>query len=143
MTRFFIVLLIAAFSQVGLAADVSMASLANKYNNLIHTDRIESQGDSDIILNVSYASLPKSVKDKLEKLDISVMIDWDVIELRGSEWVINEDLTNLEGHSIFKVVVEGKTLGYIFNVTNCNIEECYGWDALYLGPRGGVVYKSF
>ena len=34
-------------------------------------------------------------------------------------------------------------IGYVFNVTTCNSEECYGFDSLYLGPRGKLHYKSF
>jgi hypothetical protein len=56
--------------------------------------------------------------------------------------VINFSNDKYESDAI-RVVKDGVTQGYVFNVTECNIEECYGWEALYLNADGLVLEQSF
>ena len=120
-----------------------MAKITTKFNNLVTYERLEKEGFSDVIESVSrHSDLPKAVQNTLKRLELSIFDGWDATIERKSPYVINFSNDKYESDAI-RIVKDGTTQGYVFNVTECNIEECYGWDALYLNAKGLVLKQSF
>lgn len=120
-----------------------MAQITKKFNNLVTYERLEEEGFADVIESVAkHSDLPKAIQKTLERLELSIFDGWDVTINRKSEYVVNFSNNKYESDAI-RIVKNGQTQGYVFNITECNIEECYGWDALYLNADGFVLEQSF
>lgn len=120
-----------------------MTKILAKFNNLVTYERLEDEGFGDVIESVpSYEELPKAIQKTLIRLKLSIFSGWDVQVQGESEYVVNFSSDKYESDAI-RIVKDGQTLGYVFNITECNIEECYGWDALYLDADGFVLDQSF
>lgn len=125
------------------STDPVMAKILKKFNNLVTYERLENEGFADVIESVAtYESLPREVKRTLNSLKLSIFYGWDVQIQGTSEYVVNFSSDKYESDAI-RIVKEGQTLGYVFNITECNEEECYGWDALYLDAEGFILKQSF
>ena len=122
--------------------NAKMEALASKYKNIFTQDDIDKD-DEDRIFPISVKELPDSVVDFLKLLDITAYESGKtVIQGQGPLIIANDEFDS--GNSDAFVVKENQEiLGYIFNITTCDEEECYGFDALYVGPEGQLVYKSF
>lgn len=118
-----------------------MNEFIKEYGNLITYDHMSEVDKKKVKLISKINDLPKKILNRLTFLDLSLMEGWDTIHQGSSYYVINFENSNET--DAFEVRVEGEIQGYIFNVTECNPEECYGWDALYLDAEGKVLYKSF
>lgn len=119
----------------------TMNSFINEHRNLITWEHLSDQEKKLVTLIEDYNELPKEIKSRLEMLELSIMKGWDLIFEGKSNYVVNFE--NGEQTDGMKVIKNGELEGYIFNVTECNPEECYGWDSLYLDERGNVLWKSF
>ncbi len=121
-----------------------MKTLISRYTNLITYERVQDEGDDDKVFPIRYKELPKSVLKTLNKLEMNISNDWDFEStFPDSPYVVNFSPKATENDAMVVRDNSGKVAGYIFNVTTCNIEECYGWDALYLDQSGYILHQSF
>jgi hypothetical protein len=121
-----------------------MNTIISRYRNLITYDRVQDQGDDDKMIPVTFEMLPRRVVTTLKKLKINISYDWDFDEtFTDSPYVVNFSLKPQQNDALEVRDPQGTTVGYVFNVTTCNSEECYGWDALYLNQDGHILYQSF
>ncbi|MAF78529.1 MAG: hypothetical protein CME60_10220 [Halobacteriovoraceae bacterium] len=119
-----------------------MSHFIQEYRNLITLDHINEEDREFIHLIHKIDLLPSKILKALNHLNLNLLNDWDTISSTESEYVIN--FSENETTDAFEVINQQKeTVGYIFNVTQCNPEECYGWDALYLDVEGNLLFKSF
>lgn len=117
-------------------------SFVREYRNLITYYHLKPEHRELVELISLPQDLPKTILETLSSLNISLALDWDFFEDNPNSYIINFSASPEESDAM-AIVKDGETIGYIFNVTECNIEECYGWDALYLGANGTVIFKSF
>ncbi len=123
-----------------------MKSLIGKYNNLIDEERIKDNNDEKTILSLSAKDLPYQILLTLSQLNITVFQDGRQVVSGNddSEHVVFNNENNQGQSDTFLVKDEdNQTVGYIFNISTCNIEECYGSDALYLDVNGDILSRSF
>lgn len=118
-----------------------MTGFINRYSNLVTYDRMSEEDKKKVNLISTPQDLPSKIYDRLRFLELSILQDWDVVSQGQSYDVVN--FSNSEETDAYVVKVDGVVEGYIFNVTECNPEECYGWDALYLDASGKVLHKTF
>ena len=122
-----------------------MEELAGRYKNIFTQDDIDKD-DQDQIKALSSNELPSTVIDFLKSLEISLFQDGKTLVNGTSQYFVFNNEFDDDNSDVFVVTDKDKkdvVVGYIFNVTQCDTEECYGWDALYVGPKGQLVYKSF
>jgi hypothetical protein len=114
-----------------------------EYRNLLTYDRLKPEHKEIVELIQSPQDLPKNIQEAIRSLRIAYSIDWEFSDnyVHGS-YVINYSILPDESDAMV-IIKDGEPVGYIFNITECNKEECYGWDALYLDTNGTVIYKSF
>ena len=137
-----VTLLLLTFS-LNAVANEAVLAIAKKYKNLITADRIQDRGDQERIVVINAKKLPQSVYAKLKKLDVTLYQEEEVLVDGKSEYAVLNN-GNDGWFDNFKILDKnGQTAGYAFNVSECNLEECYGYDALYLDAEGALVYKSF
>jgi|GEM_PF-4935436 len=120
-----------------------MDQFITKYRNLITYNRLNQEEQILVRLVQKAEALPTAVLTTLKSLELSLLDEWDPGLFTGkSYYVIN--FSTLPNESDAMVVqLEGEIFGYIFNVTECNEQECYGWDALYLDSKGVILKQTF
>jgi hypothetical protein len=116
-----------------------------RYSNIITYDRL-SEADRQKVQPVQkFNVLPERVRQTLLELDLAIAVEWDVIQgpLEDAYHMISfsDDVNSNDALAILGE--NGEVVGFAFNVTSCNPEECYGWDALYLDAEGTIFFKSF
>jgi hypothetical protein len=120
-----------------------MTMFVEEYRNLITYDRLLPEHKEFITPVQSSSDLPENILSALKAMKISIANDWEFEnDSAGSGYVINIS-QNRDENDAMAVTYKGRTIGFIFNITECNSEECYGWDALYLDSNGTVIFKSF
>ncbi len=120
-----------------------MQSLISNYRNIITYDHLSADDLENVKPFTKYNELPKLVQDTLKELKLVIVVDGNVSSRSGSFFsMINFSEEEYENDALV-VFDQGQTVGYIFNVTECNPEECYGWDALYVDVAGNILFKSF
>lgn len=119
-------------------------SFVSEYRNLLTYDRLIPEHKEMVKPIQDPQDLPKGVLETLKSLKITFSIDWDFDSNNNgsSPYVINFSPT-VDENDAMAIIVDQKEIGYIFNITECNVEECYGWDALYIDANGTVIFKSF
>jgi hypothetical protein len=118
-------------------------SLVREYRNLVTYDRLKPEHKKFITPVKTQNELPANILNTIRSLRIHLVTDWDFIDNDNhSPYVINFGTDDYDFDAM-AINHNEKVIGYIFNVTECYIEECYGWDALYLDADGNVIYKSF
>lgn len=120
-----------------------METLISNYRNLITYDYLSVADLENVKPFTKYNELPKLVQETLRRLKLVIVVDGNVSSRSGSFFsMINFSEEEYENDALV-VIDQGQTVGYIFNVTECTPEECYGWDALYVDAAGNILYKSF
>ncbi|MBY0314760.1 MAG: hypothetical protein K2Q26_04535 [Bdellovibrionales bacterium] len=128
--------LIFSFSIESFASSL-VQKVADQYLNHITWEEVQANGDTDIIRLANIDKIPSEVIAELELLDLFVNFEFPKF------WNSKSPLGIADPQDIMEIFDESGIAGYAINVTECNTEECFGWEALYLDKNGTTVKNTF
>lgn len=121
-----------------------MQDLISRHRNIITYDDLTAADQEKVKLVTKYEELPKKIQAVLNELKLSIVVNEEPILSYDRDFSMMINFSDLGyQNDALEVTEQGQTVGYAFNVTECNPEECYGWDALYLDAAGNILFKSF
>lgn len=141
-------IIILLFTSFASSAQNSNSRLMNKiyqkYQNQITLTKIYKSNDQHIIQAIPSATqLPLSVVQTLNSEHISLYENPIFISFWGSGLFILNNFSTPNNIDMFQVHHNGRLHGYIFNISQCEEDVCYEFDALYLNHLGQILHKTY